>query len=125
LLYFTFSYQFFKNGNIGLSGYYVESMETYWRPDTRNINDPSDNRTSLDLIADGKRIGNATDGYLVLNTNIRFHNLFNRDFYAGAQIHNILDTEVRYPTTRSNDVFEKGTIGNGRYITLSFGKKFK
>ncbi|MDX9846307.1 MAG: TonB-dependent receptor [Tenuifilaceae bacterium] len=124
LAYGMVSYQLTQNISIGFSGFCVGAMETYWRPDTRNASDMTDNRTPIQLIADGKRIGDKATGYTVINGNLRFNNLLKKNFYCALHIHNVLNTEVRYPTTRSNDIFEKGTIGYGRYITLSVGKVF-
>lgn len=124
LAYATLSYQIFRNFSVGLSGHFVGAMETYWRPDTRDPLDPNDNRNPIQLIADGSRIGNRTPGYFIVNTNLRINNLFGKKFYAAVHIHNILNNEIRYPTTRSNDIFDKGTLGYGRYITLNFGMMF-
>ncbi len=124
LAYGTISYQLTQNISIGFSGFWVGAMETYWRPDTRNASDLTDNRSPIQLIADGKRIGNTAPGYTVVNGNLRINNLFKKNFYCALHIHNVLNTEVRYPTTRSNDIFEKGTLGYGGYITLSVGKAF-
>lgn len=121
LAYTTIAYKFAKNATIGLSGYYVDEMETYWRPDTRNVNDPTDTRDALQLIADGNRIGKKSPSYILLNSNIRVNNLFKKNIYASAYIQNLLNTEVRYPTTRSNDEFEKGTLGYSRYFCIELG----
>jgi outer membrane receptor for ferrienterochelin and colicin len=121
LAYTTIAYQIEKNITLGLSGFYIGSMETYWRPATQNENDPLDNRTPIELIADGSRIGNRVPGYFVVNTNIRFNNVFSKRIFCSLHAHNILNTEVRYPTTRSNDIFEKGTLGYGRYVSFSVG----
>ncbi|MFP4556875.1 MAG: TonB-dependent receptor plug domain-containing protein [Bacteroidales bacterium] len=124
LAYSTISYNFLENATIGISGYYVGEMETYWRPDSRNDSDPNDNRTPLELIADGERIGEKSPGIFIINANLRFNNLFSRNFFCNIHAHNLLNTEVRYPTTRSNDVFEKGTIGKSQYFSISIGKIF-
>jgi outer membrane receptor for ferrienterochelin and colicin len=118
LAYTTLSYKFYKNATIGLSGYYVDEMETYWRPATSL---PGDTRDPIQLIADGNRIGDKSPAYLLLNSNLRFNNLFKKNMYLNAYIYNLLNTEVRYPTTRSNDEFEKGTLGYNRYFCIEFG----
>lgn len=121
LAYATISYKIHKNTTIALSGYYVDGMETYWRSDTLNLKDTTDKRDALKLIADGSRIGRKSPAYLLVNANIRFNNLFKKNMYLNAYIHNLLNTEVRYPTTRSNDEFEKGTFGYSRYFCIEFG----
>ncbi len=124
LVYSTFSYHFFRNATFGISGYYVGEMETYWRPDTRDESVPDDNRTPLELIADGERIGEKSPGILLLNANLRFNNLFSKNFFCNIHVHNLLNTEIRYPTTRSNDIFEKGTLGKSQYFSISIGMVF-
>lgn len=124
LAYGAVSYKFLQNVSFGLSGYYVGAMETYWKPDARNANNPTDNRDPLQLIADGERIGQKSPSYFMLNANLRMDGLFKKDFFCSLHVHNLLNTEVRYPTTRSNDIFEKGTLGYNRYLMLNFGVKF-
>jgi len=124
LAYTTISLKFYKNATIGLSGYYIGPMETYWKPDKRDSNNPSDTRTPIELIRDGKRIGNRAPGYILTNLNIRFNDLFKKSLYCSIHIHNLLNSDVKFPTTRSNDEFEKGTFGYGRYITIGIGYIF-
>jgi outer membrane receptor for ferrienterochelin and colicins len=124
LAYTTIAYQIARNVTVGLSGYYIGSMETYWRPDSQNQDDPLDNRTPTQLIADGSRIGQKAPGYFVFNTNVRINNVFSKRIFCSLYVHNILNSEVRYPTTRSNDIFEKGTLGYGRYISFNLGFNF-
>ena len=124
LVYSTFSYNFIRNATFGISGYYVGSMETYWRPDTRDGSNPDDNRTPLELIADGERIGEKSPSILTLNANLRFNNLFSKRVFCNLHVHNLLNTEIRYPTTRSNDIFEKGTLGKSRFFSISIGMTF-
>jgi outer membrane receptor for ferrienterochelin and colicin len=122
LAYSTISYRFYKTSTIALSGYYIGSMETYWRPD--EITGTTDTRTSLQLIADGSRIGEKSPAYFLLNLNVRLNDLFNKNIYCTLHVHNILGTDVKYPTTRSNDEFEKGTFGYYRYFTVGIGYNF-
>lgn len=124
LAYSTISYKFYKSSTIGLSGYYIGSMESYWRPDTRNVDDPNDTRTPLELIADGSRIGKKSPGYFVANLNLRINNFVRKNIYCSVHIHNLLDAVVKYPTTRSNDEFEKGTYGYNRYFVVGLGYNF-
>jgi outer membrane receptor for ferrienterochelin and colicin len=124
LSYATLTYRFLKNATWGLSGYYISPMETYWRPDNRDPNNPMDQRDPIQLIADGYRIGNKANENLLLNTNIRFTNLLNKGVYANFYIFNLFDSDMVYPTTRSNDEFEKGTFGYNRYFLLGIGYQF-
>ena len=125
LSYASLSYFITKDITLGLSGHLVGSMETYWRPDTRNALDPNDNRTPEELIADGSRIGQKSPQYLNLNVNVRFNNLFDKRIFLAIHSGNILNSEIRFPTTRSNDIFEKGTLGYSRYISFSIGAIFE
>lgn len=122
LAYSTLSYRFYKTSTIALSGYYIGSMETYWRPD--EITGPGDTRTSLQLIADGSRIGEKAPAYYLLNLNVRLNDVFKKNVYCTFHVHNLLNTDVKYPTTRSNDEFEKGTFGYSRYFTIGVGYNF-
>lgn len=124
LSYATLSYRFYKSSTIALSGYYVGSMETYWLPDVRNINNPNDNRDPIQLIADGKRIGEKAPAYFLTNLNIRLNNFFSKNLYCTFHIHNLFDKNIKFPTTRSNDEFEKGTFGYSRYFIVGLGINF-
>ncbi len=124
LAYSTLSYQFYKNSTIALSGYYVGSMEAYWRPDKRDLLDPTDLRNEIQLIADGNRIGERAPAYFLANLNIRVNDIFRKNLYCTFHIHNLLNTDVKYPTTRSNDEFEKGTFGYSRYYIVGVGVNF-
>jgi len=124
LAYSTLSYKFYKSSTIGLSGYYIGSMQSYWRPDTRNEDDPNDFRTPLELIKDGSRIGKKSPGYFVANFNLRINNIVRKNIYCTLHVHNLLDAVVKYPTTRSNDEFEKGTYGYRRYFVVGLGYNF-
>lgn len=122
LAYTTLSYRFYKSSTIALSGYYIGSMETYWRPD--EISGVGDDRTPLQLIADGDRIGDKAPGYFLMNLNVRFNDILKKNIYCAFHVHNILNSDVKYPTTRSNDEFEKGTFGYSRYFTVGVGYNF-
>jgi outer membrane receptor protein involved in Fe transport len=122
LAYITASYHFYKNHSLGFSAYYIDAMKTYWAPD--EITDINDNRSAQQLIADGGRIGDTVPAYFLGNINLRLNNLFDKGLFFNAYIHNIADSEVRYPTTRSNDVFDRGTLGYGRYFSLELGIEF-
>lgn len=108
--YISASYNFYKEHTIAFSAYYVDKMETYWNPSSTSI-DPND----------GSRIGEASPAYFVGNLNLRFNNLLGKGVYCYAHLHNIFDTDVVYPTTRSNDEFDLGTAGYGRYFSVGLG----
>jgi len=112
LAYSTISYKFNKSSTIGLSGYYIGSMETYWRPD------------KITGVAGGSRIGEKAPAYFLMNLNIRLNDLFKKDIFCTFHVHNLLNTTVKFPTTTSNDEFEKGTFGYSRYFTIGVGYNF-
>ena len=122
LAYITASYRFYKEHSLGFSGYYIDEMKSYWAPD--EISDINDNRSPEQLIYDGSRIGETVPGYFMGNINLRLNNLFDKGIFFNAYIHNVADSEVRYPTTRSNDAFNRGTLGYGRYFSFELGMKF-
>ncbi len=112
LAYSTISYKFYKSSTIALSGYYIGSMETYWRPD------------KITGVTGGKRIGEKGPAYFLMNLNIRLNDLFKKDIFCTFHVHNLLNTTVKFPTTTSNDEFEKGTFGYSRYFTVGVGYNF-
>lgn len=122
LAYSTLSYKFYKSSTIALSGYYVGSMDTYWRPD--EITGPGDSRTPAQLIKDGSRIGEKAPAYFSTDLNIRFNDVFRKNLFCTFHIHNLFNNDVKFPTTRSNDEFEKGTFGYGRYFMVGIGFNF-
>jgi outer membrane receptor protein involved in Fe transport len=119
LAYGTFSYNFYKKHTFSLSGYFVDEMETYWKPDKSD--GIGDTRTSEELIKDGSRIGNRSPAYFVINANLRFNKLIWEKFYLYLYAYNFLDNKIVYPTTRSNDEFDLGTVGYGRSFNLGIG----
>jgi len=122
LAYSTLSYKFYKNSTVALSGFYVGSMETYWLPDKSS--GATDTRNPVQLIADGGRIGAKAPAYFLTNLNIRVNDIFKKNIYCTFHIHNLLNTAIMYPTTTSNDEFEKGTFGYSRYFILGVGFNF-
>lgn len=96
--------------SLSISGRTIGEMETLWKTDTE--------------VENGYRIGNKIDAYAVFNLNLRYNNLFNSKAFAAIKISNILDEEIRYPTTTSNAWATKGTLGFGRNILFSLGWEF-
>ncbi len=111
LTYFSVSYKLLKKSTICLSGYYVDKMLTNWAPDITGVEN-------------GHRIGDEVPGYFTLNGNIRFNKIFSDKVFLSAYVYNILNQEIRYPTTTVNDGFDKGTFGYSRYFNVSLGVNF-
>lgn len=103
-------YKFTKNISFSLSGIYTSKMETAWKTATT----PNE----------GARIGNTMEAYTILNSNFYFTNLFKKNIFLNLKLKNILDVEVRYPTTTSNIWIDKGSLGYGREIMGSIGFNF-
>ena len=111
LTYLSVSYKFLKHSTICLSGFYVDKMLTNWAPDITGVEN-------------GHRIGDEVPGYFTLNGNIRFNKVFSDKVFLSAYVYNILNQEIRYPTTTVNDGFDKGTFGYSRYFNVSLGVNF-
>jgi len=88
-------------------------MESYWKI----------SKTSFDP-KDGGRIGVKVPSYFVSDLNLRFDDLFSKGIFVNLNVSNLFDNEIRYPTTTSNDIFDKGTLGHGRQVILGVGWKF-
>lgn len=100
--------------SISLAGRYIDKMVTHW--DITKLN--PDGST-------GGRIGAEASGYFFLETNIRIDNIFNKLFFINVKITNLLDHKYLFPSYTNNNLWsDKGTIGKGRTLTLSIGKKF-
>ena len=106
--YFDITYSFTEAITATLFGRYIGKTETYWATDTTPEK--------------GYRIGAAIDPYLVLDANFRFNDIFIKGLFASLKVNNILDQDIRFPTTLTNDWAEKGTLGfnRGFYFTLGY-----
>ncbi len=106
-----------KSWSLGLSSRYVDQMEAAWNPGRVNPDDSF-----------GGRIGDAIDGYFVLDANFRLEDLVLKGLSVSVHCRNLLDKEVRYPVTRANSgtVFslQRGTLGEGRTIFGSVSWRF-
>jgi len=107
--YLKASYFFNKNISLAVTGNYVDEMEAYF-DDT--LNPP-------------RRLGDRVGSYFLLGANLRIRELFGTGMFLNLRVSNLLDEEVRYPTTANNFQFaSKGTIGRGRSLLLTIGWKF-
>jgi outer membrane receptor protein involved in Fe transport len=98
---------------LSVTGNYVGSLETFWDATIENPDGTF-----------GARIGEKVNGYFVLGANLRFENIFLKGFYLNIKYSNLLDQEIRYPTTTGNSWATRGTIGYGRMFLVSLGYKF-
>ena len=113
--YFQTSYSFSENIVFSFTGKYVSEMESYW--DVSFI----DNNPTL---GQNGRIGKKMDGYFTLNSNLRIHDFFADGLFINFKISNLLDSEVRYPTTTEVNWADKGYLGRGRTFLVSIGREF-
>ena len=106
----SFHYYFVKNVSIAITGKYIGKMKTAWQTNTTP--------------EEGQRISDAIPAYSTFDTNLRFNNLFNSSFALNLGIKNILDEEIRYPTTKSNSWVDKGYLGFGRRFFINIYYNF-
>ena len=95
--------------SVSLTGSYVDSIETEWKP----TGDGSS----------GQRIGDQTDDYFMLGANFRLADLY-EGMYLNIRGSNLLNTQIRYPSIQSNAMLDKGTIGPGVACTITLGWEF-
>ncbi len=113
--YFKGSYLLGNNFVISLIGRYVDGMSTYF--DITYI-DP----TNTALGKNG-RIAPSVPAYTVLDFNFRANQIW-KGLFIELNVNNLLDTEIRYPTTTANQWMDKGSLGSPRSIYLSTGFEF-
>ena len=111
--YMKASYTFLQNMTFVVTANYVGEMIPFYDETIMNADSTF-----------GARIGDKVDGNLLLGANLRMNNLFKRGVYVNIKCNNVLGTEIRYPTTSSNDWANKGYLGAGRSFLVSFGKEF-
>ena len=112
--YIKASYFFNRETSLAITGNYVDGMEAYWDHTLANPDGTF-----------GRRLGDRTDGYFLLGANLRFRDMFGTGFYINLRGSNLLDQEIRYPTTSNNANFAtRGTIGRGISFLLSIGYLF-
>jgi outer membrane receptor for ferrienterochelin and colicin len=96
---------------------------------------PAVNTLSLFETADVERIGNTIPGYSVVNINLKIRQLsvllahhtsaLLRNTYINIKVSNLLNSDVRYPTTGNNQAWtDKGSPGFGRRAFLTIGYHF-
>lgn len=79
---------------------------------------------NISTTGNGARIGDTAPAYTIVGLNLRADNIIKDGIFVSFSISNLLDTEIRYPVTRSQDYFDKGTLGYSRMFTVNAGYKF-
>ena len=68
--------------------------------------------------------GDPSDGYLVLDANIRWDDLW-QGLFLSLRVNNIFDEEIRYPNNPINGVFmDRGQLGLERGVQVTAGYRF-
>ncbi|MCP4219034.1 MAG: TonB-dependent receptor [bacterium] len=106
--YLKASYFINEDISFGLTGKYVDGMESYY------------DFTQSPAV----RIGGKVPGYFLLGANIRVRDIFRKGLYVNFRCSNLFDQEVVYPTTSNNAWADRGTIGHGRTFLLTVGVEF-
>ena len=92
--------------SLAVTGNYVDKMQTYWD------------------ISTGGRIGEEVDSYFILDANLRIRKLFGTGLFLNIRGSNLLNQEIRYPTTSNNDWATYGYPGKGASFLVTLGYKF-
>jgi outer membrane receptor protein involved in Fe transport len=106
-------YQWTPTVTVGLTGYYVSSMESQFDTSLQNPDGSV-----------GRRIGQGSDNYSVWNANLRFENWLTKGTFVNLHLYNLLDQEIRYPTFAVNRWADKGTLGWKRSVMVTVGYEF-
>jgi outer membrane receptor protein involved in Fe transport len=107
--YIKASYFFTREISLAITGNYVGEMESYYD----------------DILSIPGRLGEKVDGYFLLGANLRIRDMFNTGWFLNLRGSNLLDQEIRYPTTSNNANFAyRGTIGRGLSFLLTLGYQF-
>jgi len=107
------AYRVDSKTQLSLTGYYVSEMESYFDPTKKNATG------SL-----GTRIGDVSGNYFVLGANIHLQDWWIKGTFANLRISNLLNQEIRYPTTLENTWANKGLVGHGRTLMFNIGYQF-
>jgi hypothetical protein len=70
------------------------------------------------------RTGDDIPAYFNLGANLRFNDLFKKGWFLNFRVSNLLDETIRYPTYSHSAWANKGTLGMGRILYVTLGKKF-
>lgn len=108
------SYQFDKHLSLGLTGFYVSKMETFFDTTERNIDG------SL-----GKRIdGSPSNNYFTAGANLHYQDWVTKGTFLNLRATNLFNENITYPTFTRNLWIDKGTTGEKRQFMLTLGYQF-
>lgn len=106
--------------SFSMAGRFVDKMHAGWNLDNLDnnnlpfvpVNDPLKGRLGYDVKSN-----------FTVDSNLRINQLFNTGFYFNARFSNLFNSDVYYPTTPSNPMFDLGTMGRGRTFMITLGCK--
>ncbi len=110
LVYSSMVYHATPNLTIALRGKYIDKMLAEW--------------TTATTPEAGSRLGKTISPYFLFDLNLRLNALFNSPLSLNFNVKNIFDTEIRYPTTKSNSWIDKGYIGPKRNYLITINYEF-
>ncbi len=100
-----------KNYSLGITGYYVDEMESMW------IKEDTTSKVGA------HRLGAGSWDYFITSANLRADDIF-KGLFASLHVSNLFDRTIKYPTTQTTSQLQRGTFGPGRVITATLGWKF-
>ncbi len=110
---FKLGYQWTPKVAMGLTGYYVSSMESQFDVSLKNPDGSV-----------GGRIGQGSENYSVWNLNLRYEDWLTKGTFANVHLYNLFDQEIRYPTFTVNRWADKGGLGWDRSVMVTVGYEF-
>jgi len=118
--YFKAAFEANSKFSVALVANYVSEMFAQWDKSPKSI-------STGDLTPKG-RVGANSPAYFLLGTHFRFQNLISKKENAGLilefKANNLLNSEIRYPSTTVSKWADKGVVGYGRTFLFSVGYKF-
>ncbi|MBU1101158.1 MAG: TonB-dependent receptor [Bacteroidetes bacterium] len=113
LLYLKGWYNFSDDIRLGISGNYVDKMQTLVDMTLQNEDGSY-----------GKRIGDESPPYFKVDANLSFQNIPFERIDLRIRVSNLFDSEIRYPTYTNNPWMTKGALDYGRRYFLGLKYNF-
>lgn len=112
--YIKAHYFFTREISLAITGNYVGEMESYYDHTLENLDGSF-----------GRRLGEKVGGYFLLGANFRMRDMWGTGFFINIKGSNLLNQEIRYPTTSNNSGYAyHGTIGRGLSFLITVGYYF-
>ena len=101
---------------LAVTAAFVDRMLAEWDPTPEDPTDPESEPRG--------RYGHSVDGYVLLGANIRLERLARSPLFLSVRVSNLLDEQIRYPTTTNSTWAPKGTLGPGVGVMVTTGVAF-